>query len=86
MAVRNTDVSVYFKYVFHLRGLGRKILYAAQKVIFATPAYCNFLAHKYLPSVMKSGILSAQVIPNGLKPEWFDKVIARDENIILLKN
>jgi glycosyltransferase involved in cell wall biosynthesis len=82
VAVRNTDINVFFKYMLHLKGLGRKILQAAQKVMFVTPAYRDLLAHKYLSPEMNYGILSAPVIPNGLKDEWFEKVIERDKNIV----
>jgi len=82
VTVRNTDINVFFKYMLHLSALGRRILQAAEKVMFVTPAYRDLLAKKYLTYEMSNGILSAPVIPNGLKPQWFEKVSERDENIV----
>ena len=69
VAVRNKDINLFFEYMLHLRGLGRKILSSAQKVMFVTSAYSDLWAQKYLPSNMKSDISSAPVNPNGFKPE-----------------
>jgi glycosyltransferase involved in cell wall biosynthesis len=82
VAVRNTDVNIFFKYMLHLRGLGRKILNAAQQVMFVTPAYRALLAQKYIPLEKSNRILTAPVIPNGLKPEWLENPIQNDGHVL----
>jgi glycosyltransferase involved in cell wall biosynthesis len=82
VAVRNTDINIFFKYMLHLRGLGRKILNAGQQVVFVTPAYRALLAHKYLTAEMKNHILSAPIIPNGLNPEWFENSIKNHDHVL----
>lgn len=72
VAVRNTDVNVFFKYMIHLRGYGKEIINSAKEVIFITPAYRSLVVEKYLHPTMAERILSAPIIPNGLNPIWFD--------------
>jgi glycosyltransferase involved in cell wall biosynthesis len=81
VAVRNTDVNIFFKYMLHLRGWGRKIMKAGHQIIFVTPAYRALLAMKYLPAEMKDYILSAPVFPNGLKTEWFINSIQSTDHV-----
>jgi glycosyltransferase involved in cell wall biosynthesis len=71
VAVRNTDVNFFFKFMFHLRAFGRKILSAANQILFVTPAYRTLLTEKYIPAGLGRLILNSQVIPNGLKSDWF---------------
>ena len=65
VAVRNTDVNVFFKYMPHLRSLGRKIAAHAQKIVFISPTYKKQVLGKYLPSEMADKSI---VIPNGIDP------------------
>ncbi|KUO49310.1 MAG: hypothetical protein APF76_16030 [Desulfitibacter sp. BRH_c19] len=39
VAVRNTDVNIFFKYMIHLRRLGVQILENADRIIFLSKAY-----------------------------------------------
>lgn len=63
VAVRNTDVNVFFKHMPHLRSIGRQIAEHAQKIIFISPAYKKHVIGKYLPAQMAN---KAMVIPNGI--------------------
>lgn len=63
VAVRNTDVNVFFKYMPHLRHIGREIAAQAQKIIFISPAYQKQVIGKYLPYEFKDKSI---VIPNGI--------------------
>lgn len=71
VAVRNTDVNVFFKYFIHKRNLGLQIMNNAQKVIFISNPYKDFvlnnivLKHDYL--LIKSKSL---IIPNGVNDYW----------------
>lgn len=65
VAVRNTDVNIFFKYMPHLRAVGRKIAEHAQKVIFISPAYQQKVIGTYLPTRIAE---KSMVIPNGIDP------------------
>lgn len=63
VAVRNTDVNVFFKHMPHLRAIGRQIAEYARKIIFISPAYQKQVIGKYLPAQMENKTI---VIPNGI--------------------
>ena len=67
VAVRNTDVNVFFKRMVHLRGAGVRIMQDAYRVIFLSPAYRDFVIERYVPSELQAGIREKSlVIPNGI--------------------
>ena len=71
VAVRNTDVNVFFKYMPHLRKLGISIINKANKIIFLSAAYKDFLVDNYIPSNLKEEIVNkSEVIPNGIDDFW----------------
>jgi glycosyltransferase involved in cell wall biosynthesis len=71
VAVRNTDVNVFFKYMFHLRNKGLNILLNAEHIIFLTPSYVNIVVNNYVPSQYKKVIeQKIVIIPNGLNEFW----------------
>lgn len=73
VAVRNTDVNVFFKYFIHLRSLGVEILKNAEKIIFISPSYLENTINKYIPNVYKEEIKNKSiVIPNGLNEYWIN--------------
>lgn len=67
IAVRNTDVNCFFKYMVHLRKTGVEIMCCAEKVIFLSPAYRENVLTRYVPSQYRAEIGSKSlVIPNGI--------------------
>ena len=67
VAVRNTDLNIFFKYRKHLHGLGRKILKNAERIIFLTPAYKNKLFNRYISKSLQDELQDKVVIiPNGI--------------------
>ena len=71
VAVRNTDVNVFFKRMVHLRGLGVKILRNADKIIFLSSSYVNFVLDTYIPAEYRDEIKKKiSVIPNGIDDFW----------------
>lgn len=71
VAVRNTDVNVFFKYMLHLRNQGLNILLNAEHIIFLTPSYVNIVVNNYVPSKFKKEIeQKIVIIPNGLNEFW----------------
>lgn len=74
VAIRNTDVNVFFKKMIHLRELGRSIIDNAEKVIFISDAYKKTVLDKYVNSdgIDTSG--KYEVIPNGIDDFWLENI------------
>ncbi len=75
VAVRNTDLNVFFKKMVHLRGLGNRILQNASKVVFLSHPYKDITISHY---VSKSNVNhindKAIVIPNGIDEFWLNNI------------
>ena len=74
VAVRNTDVNIFFKYMVHLRGVGLDILKHAEKIIFLSPAYREQTLSRYVPVKDLEAIAGKSlVIPNGIAELFFQQ-------------
>lgn len=72
VAVRNSDVNVYFRFARHLREAGVQILRNAERVFFLSPAYQDKTAYRYLPKHERDALLAKSlVIPSGINDFWF---------------
>lgn len=73
VAVRNTDVNVFFKKMFHLRKLGVEILKNANHIIFLSKSYEKQVLDNYVPKNLKDSIQKKiSIIPNGIDNFWFE--------------
>lgn len=73
VAVRNTDVNIFLKYMFHLRRLGIKVLLNADHVVFISKSYRDDVVKKYIPDKYKEKILNkTSVIQNGIDDFWLN--------------
>lgn len=80
VAVRNTDVNVFFRYMLHLRKLGLRILEQASKVIFISPTYRDIVIDSYIPIKMRHDFLKKSiVVPNGIDSFWFQNKVENKE-------
>ncbi len=71
VAVRNTDIYTFFKYMIHLRRLGVRILHNAEKLVFLSETYRDKVMEECVPSSMKEEIFNkAIIIPNGIDDFW----------------
>lgn len=71
VAVRNTDVNVFFKYMVHLRKQGVEVLKNAKAVFFLSPCYKKNVIEKYVPLNLRDEINNKSiVIPNGIDDFW----------------
>jgi len=69
VAVRSTDVNLFFKYLFYLRGIGIKILKESKKIIFLSPVYRDYILEEIIPSNLQDTIMKkSMIIPNGINP------------------
>ena len=73
VAVRDTDVNIFFKSMPHLRGRGIKIMRHASRVFFLSTTYRDYVIDKYVPQRYKDEILKKSMIfPNGIDSFWFE--------------
>lgn len=71
VAVRNTDVNVFFKHMPHLRRLGVKILHEASNIIFISESYKQYTLNRFVPQkYRKSFMEKSLVLPNGIDAFW----------------
>lgn len=71
VAVRNTDVNIFFKYFIWLRQLGYKILDNASCIVFISESYKIEVTERILPEEYKNRIKSkCLLIPNGINDFW----------------
>ena len=78
VAVRNSDVNLFFKYIFHIRKIGINIMRKAKKIIFISPAYKEFVINRYIPYELRDCIEEKSVIvPNGINPFWLQNKYAK---------
>lgn len=74
VAVRGTDVNIFFKRMIHLRKLGLDILCHASKIVFISPALKRNLFEHYVPEEIYAQLEAKSVIiPNGIDPLYFDE-------------
>lgn len=73
VAVRSTDINLFFKKFVYLRKRGIDILYHASKIIFLSESYRQECIEKYVPKKIREEIFNKSVIiPNGIDDFWFD--------------
>lgn len=67
VAVRSTDVNVFFKYMLHLRRIGVEIMRGASVIVFLSPAYQKQVIETCIPKNLRAEITKKSVvIPNGI--------------------
>lgn len=75
VAVRATDVKVFFKKMVMLRKLGVDIMKNAKYVVFISPYYKENVIKKYVPQEIRKEIEEKSiVIPNGIDKYWFENI------------
>lgn len=71
VAVRNTDVNVFFKTMVYLRKRGVQIMRKASAVFFLSEAYREQVLGRYVPEKYRTEIREkSEVIPNGIDDFW----------------
>lgn len=75
VAVRNTDVNTFLRWMPHLRKRGIKTLRDASAVFFLSEAYKKQVFDKYVPEKHKEEILKkTYIIPNGIDDFWLNNI------------
>lgn len=71
VAVRDTDLNVFFSKMIHLRNIGIQILQNAKKIIFLSKPYKEKTIKRYVPKKYQQEFKKKSVIiPNGIDPYW----------------
>lgn len=82
VAVRNTDVNTFFKYMPHLRKYGVKILMNAEKIFFLSNSYKERV-RSYIPKdYMNYFENKSQIIPNGIDDFWIKNIYDKPKSIL----
>lgn len=82
VAVRNTDVNVFFKKMFFLRKLGINILKNAKEIIFISDTYKKETFDKYIPKKYHEILTKkTHVVPNGIDNYWIDNHTKKSKTI-----
>lgn len=75
VAVRDTDVNSFFKWMIHLRKLGIKILNNASVVFFLSTTYRDYVLEHYIPQEYHESILKkSHIVPNGIDDFWLNNI------------
>lgn len=78
VAVRDTDMNTFFRYMLHLKKLGIRILSEADQVIFINESYKNTLIQKILPKEFKEALLRKSIVlTNGVDRFWLKNRYSR---------
>ena len=73
VAVRNTDLNGFFKFMPHLRPFALNILRQAKFIVFINPSYQKQLFDRHIPDVDKKALSEKCVcIPNGIDDFWHE--------------
>lgn len=71
VAIRGTDVNLFFKKRFYLRGVGIRILQNADALVFLSTAHKQQVFYEYVPRKMINSLeKKSYVIPNGIDNFW----------------
>lgn len=86
VAVRNTDVNVFFKYRVYLRKHGIEILKSAEAIVFLSLSYRDEVYQKYVDPLDVEELKNKTfIIPNGIDSFWLKNIpnIKRDDDGII---
>lgn len=75
VAVRNTDLNIFMKYMPWLRKCGIKVLRNASRVFLLSKSYYDNLMYTYVPKKYRKAIAEkCEIIPNGIDDFWFNNL------------
>ena len=82
VAVRNTDVNNFFRWMPHLRRRGVQIMRDASAVFFLSEAYRKQVFEKYIPKKYWTEIeKKTHIIPNGIDAFWLENSPTIDKKL-----
>lgn len=76
VAIRNSDVNVFFRWFFFLQPYAMRILENAETIFFLSYAYRREVFSRYIPSDKKQSLYrKTAIIPNGIDTFWRSHVL-----------
>lgn len=73
VAVRSTDVNVFFRRMPHLRALGIEVLRNASSIIFISETYRDYTLNHFIPKKYKEEFRGKSIVlPNGIDDFWHE--------------
>lgn len=73
VAVRNTDINIFFKKRIFLKKLGVEILKNASSIIFLSKVHYEEVMNSYIPEMEKANIdKKVEILPNGIDKFWLE--------------
>jgi len=72
IAVRDTDINIFYKKLPFKKRIGHKILKNASKIVFLSPAYKNTLLEIIPNNLAKNVKNKSAIIPNGVDEFWIE--------------
>lgn len=82
VAIRNTDVNVFFRLMPHLRSRGVQIMQDAAAIFFLSEPYRKQVFEKYVPEKCRLEIAQkTYIIPNGIDDFWLQNIPTVQKNI-----
>lgn len=73
VALRNTDLNTFFKYMVMYRGTGVRIMLDSKRTVFLSAAYLERVRSQYVPADKQDLFTSkCAVIPNGIDGFWLE--------------
>ena len=80
VAVRNTDINIFFKYIFYLKDMGIQIMKESKRIILLSPAYRDYILEEIIPGNLQDTIMKkSMVVPNGINPLFLKNKYNRPE-------
>jgi len=80
VAVRNTDINIFYKYLLYLKETGIEIMKESKKIIFLSPTYRDYILEKIIPDNLRESIKKKSVVvPNGINPFFLKNKYNRPE-------
>lgn len=78
VAVRGTDINLFFKYRINLRNIGIKIMENASKVFYISNIDREKTLNGYIPKEKREAIMEKSiVVNNGISDFWIDRAVPK---------
>ena len=75
VAVRSTDLNMFFKNLFFLRNIGINVLRDAKAIFFLSETYRETLLNRYIPMQYREEIMrKSYIVPNGIDDFWHENL------------
>ena len=73
VAIRNTDINVFFRYMLNLKKVGLQIMMEAERIVFVNESYRKKTINELTPPEFKDTLEAKSIVlPNGIDPFWHE--------------